>query len=375
MRTNTITVTVLPDATQAIEDASAARFECDLVQYLKIEGIDLPDSYQVDFANVGDDETITMVGGADGVIIPDQLIRTGLPIVAYLYLQTGADSWNTMVQISIPVTSRPERSDIQPTPAEQSTIDSLISALNTGVTETLEAAEEATEAADLLRSASATATTLEPGSEATASYSGGAFTFGIPKGEKGDRGAPGTGSGGLVVIFEKATGATEITADSTVREIYAAALDGIPVTGKYKSDQFELFSVNSTSAQFRRVAQVTSANVSQYILTMSGADSNKASDLTVTYSASQVLKVTFNLSTGRASSTLDQIRQAATDGKIVFAVSEGTTFFLAYDDGGDNVEFRSLPEMVAGSPRYARWKYTSGNLYWTKSWVSLAVTE
>ena len=133
MKTNTITVTVLPDATQAIADAAAARFECDLVQYLKIEGIDLPDAYQVDFCNIGDDETITMVGGADGVIIPDQLIQAGLPIVAYLYLQTGTDSWNTMVQISIPVISRPERSDIQPTPAEQSTIDTLVAALNNAV--------------------------------------------------------------------------------------------------------------------------------------------------------------------------------------------------------------------------------------------------
>ncbi len=135
MRTNTITVTMLPGSTQAVADACAARFECDLVQYLKIEGVDLPEAYQVDFCNLGDSETITMVGGADGVIIPDELIQTGIPITAYLYLQTGEESWNTVVQIGIPVISRPERSDIQPTPAEQSTIDSLISAMNNIVRE------------------------------------------------------------------------------------------------------------------------------------------------------------------------------------------------------------------------------------------------
>jgi hypothetical protein len=53
------------------------------------------------------------------------------------------------------------------------------------------AKEAAEEAAELLTNVSATATTLEPGQEATAEYNEGVFAFGIPKGAKGDTGATG----------------------------------------------------------------------------------------------------------------------------------------------------------------------------------------
>ena len=47
-----------------------------------------------------------------------------------------------------------------------------------------ESAQRAEEAAELLTNVSATATTLEPGQEATAEYNEGVFEFGIPKGDK-----------------------------------------------------------------------------------------------------------------------------------------------------------------------------------------------
>ena len=133
MNTNTIEVT-LTGTEQAVV-APEIRWNQDIVQFLKINGITLPAQYQVDFANVGDAETITMIGDENGVQIPDQLISTGIPICAYLYLQTGDTSWNTQVKILINVIDRPDRSDIQPTPSEQSTIDSLISAMNNIVRE------------------------------------------------------------------------------------------------------------------------------------------------------------------------------------------------------------------------------------------------
>lgn len=131
MKTNTITVNI-PEGKERVM-APALRWEYDLAQYLKIEGLQLPEYYQVDFCNVGDEETITMVGTEDGVLIPDQLIQTGLPIAAYLYLQTGTESWNTEIMILISVMGRPERTDIEPTPEEQSTIDSLLAAMNEAV--------------------------------------------------------------------------------------------------------------------------------------------------------------------------------------------------------------------------------------------------
>ena len=54
-----------------------------------------------------------------------------------------------------------------------------------------ESAQRAEEAAELLTNVSATATTLEPGQQATAEYNEGVFEFGIPQGVKGDTGATG----------------------------------------------------------------------------------------------------------------------------------------------------------------------------------------
>ena len=59
------------------------------------------------------------------------------------------------------------------------------------------AASAAKDDADFLRNALATATTLSPGSSATASVENGVFTFGIPRGEKGETGETGaTGATG-----------------------------------------------------------------------------------------------------------------------------------------------------------------------------------
>ena len=53
--------------------------------YLQIEGIDLPETYEVDFSN---DEhsgsSVTMIGNADGVLIPSQFIKSGKDVFAFL---------------------------------------------------------------------------------------------------------------------------------------------------------------------------------------------------------------------------------------------------------------------------------------------------
>lgn len=127
-----VTIGCLPKVT-----AAPINFQYDQVQILQIGGIELPASYRVDFCNPGDDATITMVGTADGVQIPNQLLATGRPVIAYVVLNgTDENAVETRYQITLPVNKRPPASDIEPTPAEQSTIDSLIAAMN-------DAAEEA----------------------------------------------------------------------------------------------------------------------------------------------------------------------------------------------------------------------------------------
>lgn len=104
--------------------------------YLKIEGVELPPTYQVDFSNSEQNGTsVTMIGNSDGVLIPSQFISSGKDVFAFLY-HVGADYGRTVYKFRIPNKVRPDRTDIQPTPAEQSVIDQAISALNSAVAQT-----------------------------------------------------------------------------------------------------------------------------------------------------------------------------------------------------------------------------------------------
>lgn len=145
--------------------------------YLKIEGVELPSTYQVDFSN---DEhsgsSVTMIGNADGVQIPTQFIKTGKDVFAFLY-HVGADYGRTVYKFRIPNKLRPDRTNEEPTPEEQSVIDQTISALN--------------EAKEGWEGMTAEAVTLPPGSQATAEYADGVLTIGVPRGADGDGGGGG----------------------------------------------------------------------------------------------------------------------------------------------------------------------------------------
>lgn len=81
----------------------------------------------------------------------------------------------------------------------------------TWVEEVLAAGAQAQENADFLRNASATAVTLSAGSNASASVDDGVFTFGIPRGDKGE-----TGAG--AVMFAVEPSATSIVYDPNAEE-------------------------------------------------------------------------------------------------------------------------------------------------------------
>ena len=103
--------------------------------YLQIEGVELPSTYEVDFSNSEHNGTsVTMIGNADGVLIPHQFIDTGKDIFAFLY-HVGANYGRTVYKFRIPNKVRPDRTNEEPTPEEQSVIDQTISALNDAVEE------------------------------------------------------------------------------------------------------------------------------------------------------------------------------------------------------------------------------------------------
>ena len=122
-------------------------YQYDQKQILVISGVTLPEYYEVDICNEGDATTVTMVGTADGVLIPNAFLRTGRKVKAYVVLQ-GQDpgAVETRYEITLPVYVRPAREDIDPTAAEQQQIDELVAALNDGVSRAETAAEAAEQA-------------------------------------------------------------------------------------------------------------------------------------------------------------------------------------------------------------------------------------
>lgn len=109
-------------------------FQEDVVQYLDITGLDLPELFNVDFCNTGDTTTKPMTGQNGSVRIPDEYLASGKDIEAFILL-TGTDDGavETRYKITIPVKNRPSRTDIQPTPTERLEIDVLTEQLNTAV--------------------------------------------------------------------------------------------------------------------------------------------------------------------------------------------------------------------------------------------------
>lgn len=104
--------------------------------YLKIDGLELPPTYEVDFSNDEHSGTsITMIGNADGVLIPRQFIKSGQDVFAFLY-HTDGTFGRTVYTFRIPNKLRPDRTDAEPTPEEESIIDQAIATLNDAVEQT-----------------------------------------------------------------------------------------------------------------------------------------------------------------------------------------------------------------------------------------------
>ncbi len=146
--TNIITAPFAPGATTA--DAAGVLYQWDYGQILQITGLDLPTAYEVHFSNtLSMGQTITQIGSAEGVTIPDDLLRTGDTIYAWIYLHAGDSDGETEYCVIIPVVARPEPSDITPTPEQQTAMEQAIVALNDAV--------EATSASEAAAAGSASA--------------------------------------------------------------------------------------------------------------------------------------------------------------------------------------------------------------------------
>ena len=146
MISNNITTVSFGPARKTV---ARALWQYDYGQILKIEGLALPEAYEVHFSLTETGGTsVEQIGDADGVIIPDALLLAGTPIYAFIFLHTGTDDGETEYKITIPVKARPKPSEEKPTPVQQDVITQAIAALNKAVEDTAEDAASAQESAE-----------------------------------------------------------------------------------------------------------------------------------------------------------------------------------------------------------------------------------
>ena len=105
MRNNIITVHAGKDLYIKTESV----FQYDYGLKMVIEGITLPEEYEVQFSNTRSFAAKSVTGGAEGVDVPDEYLRNGEDIHAYLYLHSGDETQDgyTTLHIQVPVIQRP----------------------------------------------------------------------------------------------------------------------------------------------------------------------------------------------------------------------------------------------------------------------------
>lgn len=140
------------------------QFQYDYNTRLQFVGIDLPGSYQVDFANSLTGQSTTMLGDADGVLIPAQYFIPGSEIYVWVFL-VDTNSGYTACQVTIPLSPRAVRTGQEPTPEQQSLIDQAIATLNAAVAQTGQDVIDANAAKDAAEYAKTQAQSAQQGAE------------------------------------------------------------------------------------------------------------------------------------------------------------------------------------------------------------------
>ena len=137
MNTNVVTA----DFSEKKSVISKPVYQYDYGLELHVSGVELPQTFEAHFCNVGDDETKTAIGSDYVVTIPDEFLIDGRNIFGYIFLHSAVDDGETVYKIEIRVNERAEPSDGEITPQEHSAISEAISALNTAVEHADEVAE------------------------------------------------------------------------------------------------------------------------------------------------------------------------------------------------------------------------------------------
>ena len=115
--------------TSGVFTRTAKVFQWDNGDKLAFVNVDLPNNYQVHFANSLTGESKSVLGDSTGVEIPPEYFVPGSEIYAWVWVSTENGGF-TKYQVTIPVYRRAQPQNVTPTPAQQTIIDQAIEALN-----------------------------------------------------------------------------------------------------------------------------------------------------------------------------------------------------------------------------------------------------
>lgn len=143
---NVITATF--EAGSRYANATPFLWQWDYGQQLQIEGLELPTACQVHFSNLEVCGFSVTAIATDGLVeIPNELLTSGQPVYAFVYLHTDEADGETECRVTCYVNRRPQPVNPDPTPGQQDSIDQAIAALNSAVDQAESSAAEAAESA------------------------------------------------------------------------------------------------------------------------------------------------------------------------------------------------------------------------------------
>lgn len=129
---------------------TAKRTRTDYGQAYEFVDLALPETFECIFSNSATSAGTgkKMIGTNQRCLIPDEYLKNGQTIYAWILLHDDEDDGRHMYSIKTPVDDMPDTSPEEPTPVEQSVISQAITALNSAVDTTTQKAQEASASAD-----------------------------------------------------------------------------------------------------------------------------------------------------------------------------------------------------------------------------------
>lgn len=132
MRNNVITA-IAGDKTYIKTDPV---FQYDYGMKMIIDGVVLPEEYEVQFGNTSSGANKTVKGDATGVSVPDEYLVNGEDVHAYLYMHTTEDDGYSVYHIHIPVIRRAAIAEEAITPVQHNVIEEALKAMADAVEKT-----------------------------------------------------------------------------------------------------------------------------------------------------------------------------------------------------------------------------------------------